>query len=86
MCAQVPQFILEAADEDGQLHNTKIVAAQPRRLITTGKAWKTTLSAGRKNTTFDSFRLHSNEYLDVRVLLLHLAHEPSYCDGAAARA
>lgn len=33
---QVPQFIMEAAEAAGQLHNTKIVAAQPRRLITTG--------------------------------------------------
>jgi hypothetical protein len=33
---QVPQFILEAAQSAGQLHNIKIVAAQPRRLITTG--------------------------------------------------
>lgn len=34
---QVPQFIMEAAQAAGQLHNVKILAAQPRRLITTGK-------------------------------------------------
>jgi hypothetical protein len=33
---QVPQFIMEAAQSAGQLHKVKIVAAQPRRLITTG--------------------------------------------------
>jgi hypothetical protein len=37
LCAlQVPQFIMEAAQSAGQLHKVKIVAAQPRRLITTG--------------------------------------------------
>lgn len=35
---QVPQFIMEAAAEQRQLHNTKIIVAQPRRLITTGGA------------------------------------------------
>jgi HrpA-like RNA helicase len=34
---QVPQFILEAAAADRQLQNTKIIVAQPRRLITTGE-------------------------------------------------
>lgn len=33
---QVPQFILEAAESAGRLHKVKILAAQPRRLITTG--------------------------------------------------
>jgi hypothetical protein len=32
---QVPQFILEAAQEAGQLQHTNIVVSQPRRLITT---------------------------------------------------
>jgi hypothetical protein len=37
LCAlQVPQFIMEAAQAAGQMQKVKIVAAQPRRLITTG--------------------------------------------------
>jgi HrpA-like RNA helicase len=33
---QVPQFILEAAQQQGRLNTTNIVVSQPRRLITTG--------------------------------------------------
>jgi HrpA-like RNA helicase len=35
---QVPQFILEAAQQQGELQATNIVVSQPRRLITTGEA------------------------------------------------
>jgi hypothetical protein len=35
---QVPQFILEAAQQQGTLQHTNIVVSQPRRLITTGEA------------------------------------------------
>lgn len=34
---QVPQFILEQAQQQGTLRDVNIVAAQPRRLITTCK-------------------------------------------------
>jgi ABC-type dipeptide/oligopeptide/nickel transport system ATPase subunit len=37
---QVPQFILEAAQQQGSLPATNIVVSQPRRLITTGEPWQ----------------------------------------------
>jgi hypothetical protein len=64
MFLQVPQFILEAAQSAGQLHNIKIVAAQPRRLITTGGtsaalAPELLLSSASKGSTAAELLLNS---------------------------